>query len=473
MASAIPRVRADAAAIIVAALLLAWMALYGAALSLDHLTLRTNAFDLSVFDYALWSTTDGVRAGDVPFYKHSLSSHHFMPTLWVLWPLHALTSGPELLIGVQFVAIAGAAALLGFGFARDLPRLPLLALMAAFLFSRRSHVAASSVFYVESLEPLLLLGLVWAAQRGQPRLYWVCLLLALGCKEDVAIYTAGCGVLFAARPETRALGVWTIAASVLWLAAALIILIPWAQAIDNLPREQSLLASRYGESPIIESVARLWRWESLRRFVSLSLITGLICWVRPRWLLVAVPGIVLNLAAKAGTLQAGLIGHYLWPILPFVFLAAVDGIAAAYARWPKLTNAWALAVILAVLANNPVFRPTYFTSRISNLDEAGEVRAMLARIPASAAVAAQPQLIPHLPRRTAMDAINAFWPGPGSATEVVVLAGIGDQWPLTRDALALHVATLSNQPAFRRVHAASPHLFLFVRRGSHADAAFQ
>jgi hypothetical protein len=40
-----------------------WLATYPALLALRHLTLRTNGYDLSAFDYALWSSLHG-RIGE-------------------------------------------------------------------------------------------------------------------------------------------------------------------------------------------------------------------------------------------------------------------------------------------------------------------------------------------------------------------------------------------------------------------------
>ena len=50
-----------------------------------HFSLATNAYDLSVFDYALWSSLRG-EIGFVPFLGHSIFSEHFMPILFLLLP---------------------------------------------------------------------------------------------------------------------------------------------------------------------------------------------------------------------------------------------------------------------------------------------------------------------------------------------------------------------------------------------------
>ena len=55
-------------------LIAAWVGVFLSLILLDHFTLRTNGFDLSVFDYALWLDYHGPRLGFIPFYHLSLSS---------------------------------------------------------------------------------------------------------------------------------------------------------------------------------------------------------------------------------------------------------------------------------------------------------------------------------------------------------------------------------------------------------------
>jgi uncharacterized membrane protein len=127
--------------------LLAWLLVYPPRILSSHFRLATNAYDLSVFDYALWSTLQG-RLGDVPFIGHSLFSHHFMPTLLALLPLYAWWQSPVFLIAVQLCAVVAAAVLLHRLLAPRVSSLIAGALLTAFLFSRRTHSAATSVFYI-------------------------------------------------------------------------------------------------------------------------------------------------------------------------------------------------------------------------------------------------------------------------------------------------------------------------------------
>lgn len=442
---------------------LACAATTGSMIVADHLTLGTNAFDLSVFDYALWSTAQGLRNGFVPFLGQSLYSHHFMPTLSLLLPVYYFLPSPLFLIGVQVAAFAAAGLCIARTARRSLPPLAAFALTAAFLLSRRAYGMSSSVFYVECLEPVFLFSLVWAGEQRRFVLYGLLLLLALGCNENVALYTAAYGVMLMIQPSTRRLGLATVVVSVAWALIAVRVMIPAERAIDGLTADYAFVTERYGEAPIAESLGRLFRFESLRRILSLTLMTGWICWLSPRWLIVLVPGVLLNLAARDDALQSGLIGHYLWPVVPFLFLAAVDGAALLARHRPRALRVWAALMIIGIAVESPVLRPWRFLDASRTHERAAAVRAQLAAIPAGTSVWAQPQLIPHIPKRVEMQAIGAQEIGRAATTQVVVLSPLGDQWPLTSTDFDRMVKQLEGDPNYVRSPAPAD-LVMFTRR---------
>ncbi len=177
-----------------------------------HRALHSNAFDLSVFDYALWSTATSGPVAYVPMFRHSLFAQHFMPTLVLLSPLARLFDGPAWLFVVQAFFHAAAGFLLYRFARRHASNGVALALTAAFLFSRRAHGAATSVFYIESAEPLLIFGALLARESRRLVLYWLLVVLALGCKEDVALYFAVFGIVTAVVERDRRIGIATAAA---------------------------------------------------------------------------------------------------------------------------------------------------------------------------------------------------------------------------------------------------------------------
>jgi hypothetical protein len=201
---------------------------------------------LSVFDYALWTTATGGPVAYVPMFRHSLFAQHFMPTLLGLSPIARLSGGPAWLIVIQALFHAAAAFLLYRFARRHASGAVALALTTAFLFSRRAHGAATSVFYIESAEPLLIFGALLARESRRLVVYWVLVVLALGCKEDVAIYLAVFGMVIAVVERDRRVGVATTVLSVVWLAVALGIAIPFSRGLYNLDSANPFLEGRYG-----------------------------------------------------------------------------------------------------------------------------------------------------------------------------------------------------------------------------------
>lgn len=57
--------------------------------------------------------------------------------------------------------------------------------------------------------------------------------------------------------------------------------------------------------------------------------TAFTCFLSPAWSAVAAPALLLVLAASPGVGRERVIGHYLWPILPWLFAAAVIGVQPA------------------------------------------------------------------------------------------------------------------------------------------------
>ena len=207
-------------------------------------------------------------------------------------------------------------------------------------------------------------------------------------------------------------------------------IIPWARAADGLPPDYAFVTERYGDPPLRGAIERLLRWESVGRVFTLTAMTGFICWLRPRWLLVIAPGVLLNLAAKDEALQSGLVGHYLWPILPFLFLAALDGATYAERRWPRVARAWAVVLVLVVIADSPIVKPSFLASRLNDVDLARDIRHALRTIPQDARVLSQPQLVPHIPERLQLATIAGSFSAASAQADWIVLSPIGDQWPL-------------------------------------------
>ena len=431
-----------------------------------HRSLHSNAFDLSVFDYAAWTTASGGPIAYVPMFRHSLFAQHFMPTLLALSPLARLFTGPAWLIVLQALFHALAAFLLYRFARRHASNGVALALTAAFLFSRRAHGAATSVFYIESAEPMLIFGALIARDSRRLIVYWVLVVLALGCKEDVALYVAAFGIVVAVVERDRRVGIATTVLAVAWLAAALGFAIPFWRGLYELASANPFLEGRYGG--LADAAARLVSMEMLGRIVTVMSATGFACLLAPVWAAIALPGMLLNLAAAPGTLQAALLGHYLWPILPWLFAAAAIGVGgfqraavlrSAGFRWPAAR--WVPAAILLVaLIDLPLPRAIARASW-RQPEGAREVLRQLESIPRDASVLAQPNLIPHLPRRLEMHSLGVYTAGQPEG-DYVVLTTVGDLWPFDSDEIEKRIAAYAADARFEQISAGP--LFAFRQR---------
>lgn len=458
VAQAIPE--KNAANIAAGVLVGAWLLLYAWRTVVGHLSLATNAFDLSVFDYALWSLGHG-GGGFVPFLGHSIFSHHFMPILWVLAPVHAVFPVPLTLLLVQLVAAAGAALLfLRLQRQHGLDNWLALGLMLVFLLSRRTHGALAGSFYPEAFQAPLTFAIVllWPSRRWW---FWPCLVLLLLTKEDAAVYVA----TFAAIAWMRSMGtrrrsIVALALAVAWFGFALFVAIPWSRAAEGLGPGNPILEARYGvaegDVPFGSLVDRLLSERTVRTLVNLTASAGFLPLLGLPWLAPAAPGILANMVAPPDSLQAASIGHYAWPILPWLFLSASAGALWIQRRSRKLAAAWVALLLLVTMADNPALRRS-FSTRIP--PEARAVREQLARVTGET-ILAQPNLIPHIPKTTRVFAIGGD--RQPDTPDLVLLAQVGNLWPLDPERIDSLVAQYRNDA--RYIEVASGPLFAFKLR---------
>ena len=445
------------------AIVAAWILVYGTRAIAAHLALRTNAFDLSVFDYALWST-GRLGLAYVPFMGHSLLSHHFMPTLGLLWLPYQLFSSPVFLMVVQRAAFASAAVLLKRLLPSELPTLTTLAILVAFLFGRRSHSAISGAFYPESLEPLLIFGML-LAWRTEKRLAAVLSgLLALGCKEDVAVYVGLFGaVLFLV--DSRRRGLVVALSALLWLVLAVVVVIPAARRHDGLPAASPFIETAFGSDEAgARGLNRVASGRTLGQVAAVTASAGFLCWLAPAWAGVGVLGLIATNFANPHTMGIGTTGHYLFPVLPWIFFAAGEGAARLHRTAPRLLTVISAALLVVTVADSPLWR-SFLRPAEEAPGAAATIRATLDTVPADAAVLAMPNLVPHLAHREKLWTIGGLFTDRGSASHVV-LSTVGDLWPLDPASVRQEIDRYAKDPQFVTIQNGPLYVFQRVKSNS-------
>jgi hypothetical protein len=116
--------------------------------------------------------------------------------------------------------------------------------------------------------------------------------------------------------------------------------------------------------------------------------------------------------------------HYVAPILPFVFLAVIEALAArpAGGRSRRLGLALLAAGTLAgqgLFASPWLYSTGHWRGLARDAVERRDTAALLARIPGPASVSAQYRFLPHLARRRELFMFPDL--GPGAAPDAVVV----------------------------------------------------
>jgi uncharacterized membrane protein len=424
--------------------------------------LETNAYDLSLFDYTLWSTLQG-RPGFVPF-MHSIFAHHVMPVILLVAPIYAIWPSPEWVIAIHTIALA-AGALVFFAVARrlGLGRWPALALMFVLLISRRSHSASVSYFYFESLQPLLMFTLVLAWLNQRWRLFWIAAALLLTTKEDMPLYLVAFAALhWIGAPQHRTRLAMLAGVSAVWFVAAFTIAIPFARSLEGHSTTNPFFESRFGAvgsgaAAVTVLAGRIFSVASFKTVFSVIASAGLISLAAPRLLLVAAPALLICLATATGNMQNAVLGHYALPVLPWVFVSAAAGVVWLTERSPTLARVFLIALVAGTLADAPIVR--YGGNTAINPD-AAEVLRQFPPLEGDV-IAMQPNLIPHAPHSMAIRSLEDHVLA--SQPDAVWLTTVGNAWPLDADGIAALIARYQADAAYEQVRG-GPLLYVFRRR---------
>ena len=438
---------------IVAALALIYFMLYSILSVLRHVTYHSFGPDLGIFDQVFWNTTQGrffesTMSLGLP-QPHSYFADHFSPVYLLLLPAYALIPRPETLLVIQTLFLA-----LGVWPIYLLARLKLepgfqrlVWVLAYFLFL---PVAFINLFDFHELALVVLpLGFaLYFLERRQLMPFILSLLATFLVKEELPLVGIAFGAYLILSKRNLRWGLGVLGGSV---AAFLVIV--------------QLIIPAFAGGVAANFTARIgYRYAELgatpQQIVTTALThpgrdLGLIVQPQKLKFVLGIFGPVLGLSAIAGfaailllpTLallllsnyapQYSFTSHYAAPLIALVIGTSILGFA-------RLPMSWQGPVALAVLASSFAFSYLFGDLPFSRhfdwhmfLTEprypafAGQ----LSRIPASASVAAENNLTPHLSHRRFI--YNLEYEGPQNA----------DYLALDDAALGRSPAALANQIA--------------------------
>jgi uncharacterized membrane protein len=216
--------------LVLAGLVVAWTIVFIALPAVRHDRYGTFGFDLGIYDQGTWLLSQ-FKDPFVTIRGLELFGHHANLILLFFAPFYRLGAGPIFLLVVQVLAQAsGAVALFLLG--RDLlrSRWAGVAIAAAFLLNPTNQWLTWEFFHPDAVAIGPLLFAYWAARSHRWRWFTVAAVLALLCKEDVALAMAVLGILILVRGERRR-GLVVAVLSTLWFLFCTRVLIPWQNGI--------------------------------------------------------------------------------------------------------------------------------------------------------------------------------------------------------------------------------------------------
>lgn len=384
--------------------------------SLRHSLFQSTAFDLGIFDNAIYLISQG-QEPIVSFRGlHILGDH----AAWILYPLallYVVFADVHWLFAVQALALAfGALPTWYLALQAGLTTAQAYGLAVAYLLYPVVFNANLFDFHPEVIAIPLILGAVWAARARKLGWFCVAITIVLGCKAVLALTVVAMGLWLIAKEKRPFSGMLAIIFGTSWFILATQLIIPAfsgeeaaavnrydflgnsvGEIVTNLIFQPRLVLSNIFTLANLEYFILLcapWLWGiSIKHLAPLIGATPLLC---------------LNLLADY-PLQKDLIHQYSLPILPFLVLAAIATLAAedSWISSRKAIIIWSIVTWLA-LAKFGYFGSKYLES----MDTQFATQTAISRIITKEAVLAPAQVVPHLTHRRLIEVIDNSIPQP-------------------------------------------------------------
>ncbi len=214
----------------VAAMVVVWSLIFIRLGFQRHDRFGTYGFDLGIYDQAIWLLSR-FKTPFVTLRGLNFWGTHANPVLVLFVPFYWLGAGPHFLLVAQ-VASQAAGAVAVFLLARDRfgARWPAAAMAGVLLLHPTYQYLPWEFFHPDALALGPILFAYWAARARRWNWFAVSAVLALACKEDVALAMIVLGVLIAVRGDRR-IGALTAVVAAAWFMFATRVIIPFANGI--------------------------------------------------------------------------------------------------------------------------------------------------------------------------------------------------------------------------------------------------
>lgn len=408
---------------------------------------EARALDMGNLHQTVWNTAQGrfFQMTNQPGTSGALGARlslHVEPILLPIALLYWLYDGPETLLILQAVVVALGALPL-FALAKLKLHSEWLALLFALAFLLNPSIQGANwlEFHPVTLAPTFLLAAFYFLVAGRTGWYALFAVLAASCKEEMGLLLFMIGLYALIWLRRYRSGLITMTLALTWALVAVLIIqqifadgnIHWGRyeylGVTPLQKVTALLTQPGLVFAQLQQAAALrYLWEVLQP-------VGFVALLAPEVLLLALPSLAINLLADFPPMHQVYELIYVAPIVPFVMLASVMGVARlqqwSKRRLPRLGSAlgWvgALLVLTGALITQQQqgYLPGGGNYRLFTVtDHHRQAAAIIAQIPPTAKVSAHDRLDPHVAGRETV----YIFPRIDDA-DTVLLDVTGSAWP--------------------------------------------
>lgn len=376
--------------------------------SVKHLLFQSSAWDLGIFDQAVYLISIGATPLSSFTGFHILGDHG----AWMLYPLALLY---KIFPSVYWLLLvqAGSLGLGGLGVwllakQKLTDRLAGLAMAIYFLYPLVFNINLFDFHPEVMAVPAFLMG-IWAAFTDRLVVFVITIGIIVGCKAVLALTVAGMGVWLLVEKRSK-FALIALGTGVLWFILATQWLMPTfagEQAVGRFIGRYSDLGNSYGE--IIQNfflrpqlvLARIFSLGTIEYMALLWSPIVYVFWLNwgkaKNWtpLIAILPTLMMNILANDSA-QRDLVHQYSVPILPFLMLIVINGLTLLPQNFITFQAIFSWAILGFILLSRLHFFAGHYWQRI---DTWQPTREALGKIQDQGAVLTTAEIAPHLSQR--------------------------------------------------------------------------
>lgn len=370
--------------------------------SVRHILFQSNAYDLGIFDQAVYL----ISQGKIPFSTfmgyHILGDHAAL--IWYpLALLYKIYPSVYWLFAVQALALAiGALPVWHLARQAGLKTHATTLVIVYLLYPQIFNVNLFD-FHSEVIALPMLLTAVWCARAQKFWYFCLSVFIILMCKAVLSLTVFGLGAWLLLFEKRFSYGAVAITMGVAWFVIASGVIIP------TFSGKEAAAVGRYGylgnsvweigKNLLTKPQIVLGKILSLQNLEYLILLTAPVIWglslkgAAP--LVGAIPCVALNIIADYQP-QKNIVNHYSVPAVPFLILALIATLAAGKGLIHKRRN----IIIWSLIGFILLAKYTYFGNLyLDKLDTWQATREAISKVQPRASVLTTPAISPHLTHR--------------------------------------------------------------------------